>query len=713
MRFIKLLPYALAVAVSACFALLSQGTPIDRHAVIERHRVRVEKVDPESPLSVGNGDFAFTVDASGLQSLEKFYHDEGLPLETLSTWAWHAFPNVNGYKMADTMVAHPFHGRTILFAGNEKSPAGVYFRQNPHPIPLGQIAFLLKGRELAPTDLQEVHQDLDLWTGLVTSSYKIAGVPVFVQTVAQGEGSVVAVRVKSALLERGDLQVRVRFAYSHKLSVKNKPPLVWDKEDAHKTELVSRGAQEAVLSRTLDDSRYSATLHWNAGASLEKKGAHEFRLARASGDELEFVVSFSPEPSGSKVPSFASVVASSASAWESYWTKGAAVDFAGSKDPRASELERRIVLSLYLMRVNYAGAFPPAESGLTHISWFGKHNTEMYFWHASQFYQWGHVDLLERGLAWYQKILPLGKAEAATQGFDGVRWPKMCGPDGRPTPGGINPYIIWNQPNPIYLCELVYRAKPTRETLEKYSEIVFESAKFLASFAHYDEASGRYVLGPPIKNVSEKTGPNSTQNPTFELAYWYYGLQVAQAWRKRLGLEPEPRWSDIQTKLTKLPAKDGLLLEIETFPEMWQKGGNLPTSMLLSLGYLPKTDYVDLDMARRTFDELNRRSNLGVKRWVSWALGQGALTAARVGEYKTAVDIVTNDNPAARFMGSGHVRRPAEPVDCPAFLPVNASLLAATGLMLGGWDTAPEGDAPGFPKDGSWTIKVEGFNKMP
>mgnify|MGYP001555979747 CR=1 FL=1 len=42
---------------------------------------------------------------------------------------------------------------------------------------------------------------------------------------------------------------------------------------------------------------------------------------------------------------------------------------------------------------------PPAESGLTHLSWYGKHNSEMYFWHAAQFYEWGHVDLLEKGLS--------------------------------------------------------------------------------------------------------------------------------------------------------------------------------------------------------------------------------------------------------------------------------------------------------------------------
>lgn len=32
-------------------------------------------------------------------------------------------------------------------------------------------------------------------------------------------------------------------------------------------------------------------------------------------------------------------------------------------------------------------------------------------------------------------------------------------------------------------------------------------------------------------------------------------------------------------------------------------------------------------------------------------------------------------------------------------------------MMAGGWDGCPAINAPGFPKDGSWTVKYEGFNK--
>ena len=38
---------------------------IDRRALVERHDVHVSAVDTASPLTVGNGEFAFTADVTG------------------------------------------------------------------------------------------------------------------------------------------------------------------------------------------------------------------------------------------------------------------------------------------------------------------------------------------------------------------------------------------------------------------------------------------------------------------------------------------------------------------------------------------------------------------------------------------------------------------------------------------------------------------------
>lgn len=694
----------------------ASAAPIDRQAVVTRHNVHNTRLDPESALTIGNGDFALTVDVTGLQGLERIYLDNGLPLETRATWAWHEFPNIEGFTLADASGPIDFHGRQILYPIRQKTPAGAYFRENPQPMPLGQLSFTLFGEPLRTEDIAGVDQTLDLWTGVVTSRLLVRGEPLEVVTAAHGTAAVVGVEARSPLIARGDLQVRLRFPYAYRTAIAHKPPFIWEQPDKHATALARVAPDHARLDRTSDTTRYTTDLRWTTPTALTEAGPHDFRLRATEGDTLAFTCAFADATNPAPAESFTTTRAASADAWRHHWTKGGIIDLSAATDPRAKELERRILLSLYLMKVNYAGAFPPAETGLQHLSWFGKHNSEVYFLHAAQFYQWGHPELIEKGLAWYRRILPLGIAQARAEGFTGVRWPKMSGIDGRPSPGGINPYIIWNQPNPIYLAELVYRAKPTPATLALYRDLVFESAEFLASFAHRDPATGVYHLGPPLKNVTESTHPELVRNPAFEVAFWHYGLALAQQWRERLGLPREPSWDDVLAHLAPLPTAPGpngpLYLEIEGIENIFAPAqGPIPTSMLLAFGYLPATPKVDVATARRTFAAINAHN--GLDRWLSWQMGQGGMTATRLGQPDVAIEILTNTARPARFMPSGYVRRPRDPDGAVAYLPANSAFLAAVGLMAGGWDGAPAGPAPGFPKDGKWEIRAEGLLPMP
>ena len=45
---------------------------------------------------------------------------------------------------------------------------------------------------------------------------------------------------------------------------------------------------------------------------------------------------------------------------------------------------------------------------------------------------------------------------------------------------------------------------------------------------------------------------------------------------------------------------------------------------------------------------------------------------------------------------------------CP-YLPGNGGLLYAVAMMAAGWDGAPDRHAPGFPGDGTWTVRWEGL----
>jgi hypothetical protein len=65
---------------------------IDRLALVNRNNPHVQEIEELSSLSVGNGNFAFTVDATGMQTFPEAYAN-GVPLGTQAQWGWHSFPN--------------------------------------------------------------------------------------------------------------------------------------------------------------------------------------------------------------------------------------------------------------------------------------------------------------------------------------------------------------------------------------------------------------------------------------------------------------------------------------------------------------------------------------------------------------------------------------------------------------------------------------------
>src|SRR5262245_43735557 len=138
----------------------------------------------------------------------------------------------------------------------------------------------------------------------------------------------------------------------------------------------------------------------------------------------------------------------------------------------------------------------------------------------------------------------------------------------------INPFIMWQQPSPIWLAELLYRAQPAPATLRRYRQLVFETAELLASFPHFEAERDRYALGPPIIPAQEVFPPLATFNPTFELEYFRFALATAQRWRERLGLARDPGWQRVLDKLAPLPQKDGLYLATESQPELWGDGAD-------------------------------------------------------------------------------------------------------------------------------------------
>lgn len=694
---------------------------IDREALVTRHNPKLTQLDFDAPLTVGNGGFAFTVDVTGLQTFGERYYREGIPLETLSRWCWVTDENPKGYKLEDTYRDFTLpDGRVQGFPTNAASPAGEWLRQNPRDHPMAQLALEWKkpdGSEFVPEDVQELEQTLDLWRGVITSRYTLAGVPVEVVTTCDPKSDTVAVRIVSDLLAEGKLQMRLAFPRGHEPGVKNTPNLDWTQPDSH----VSRLANPKLVERKVTGTRYfvSSDRALEAGSA-----AHTFHLRADQGQrELKFTLKFAPDASTSG-ESFDAVTGASAQHWKSFWQNAAALDLSGSTNPKAEKLERRVVLSQYLTAVQMAGDVPPQESGLTCSTWFGKHHSEMIWWHTAHFALWNRPDLLEQNLRWYQDRLPEARAIARSRGLRGARWPKMSGPDGRESPGG-NPLIVWNQPHLIYLSELLYRETPTPETLQKYRDLVFETAECLSSMTWFDAKRGQYVLGPPLWIVQEIYDPAKSQNPSFELSYWRWALGVAQQWKERLGLPRDAQWDDVMTKLSPPPVKDGKYVALESIPDTWE---NLDSrhdhpEMLMSLGMLPGGADIDRATMERTLDAVLEHWDWETKIW-GWDYPMIAMSAVRLGRPEVAMEVLLRDGPNNRYTANGHCPQRGDTAqakdstgkrarrEIAVYLPANGAFLSAAALMIAGWDGSTT-EFPGFPKDGTWRIQAEGWRKLP
>jgi len=687
-------------------------SPIARKSLVARHKMVFKHPDRLTPVSVGNGEFAFTADITGLQTFPEF-HQNGMLLQTMAQWSFHSTSDAHVYKLSDTFNDYEYNGRLVPYpSGDEKgggfgdgSPAAQWLNANPHRFDLGQIGLLLPridGQQFSIEDLADVHQELDLWTGLISSRFTLVGNSVLVETVAHPHLNAMAVRITSPLVENGQMGVRLRFPYA---SADWLRAADWNQSERHTTQ-VSIDHHEVHFSRQLDGTtRYQAQVSASKQAEFATTGAHEYVWRGKALPTLEFVIAFFPDGdvSNERLTSFGQVSKASAQHWEKFWMSGGVIDLSESRDPRWFELERRIVLSQYQTAINGAGSLPPQETGLVQNSWHGKFHLEMHWWHAAHFALWGREDLLMRSLGFYRKILPIARETAHRIGCHGARWPKNVGPEGRESPNRINPFLTWQQPHPIHFAELMFQARPTRETLAFFKDIVLETADFMASFVIWNPARNCYEMGPPIvapyeNNFQER---KTSKNPSFDLAYWTWSLGIAQIWRERLGMSRSEEWDHVRKNLAPLPIRAGIYREIEQV----DAGSSGHPTMLGALGVIPECGKVDRPTMQKTLDYV-------FKSWPhddtwGWDFPMMAMTAARIGRPDQAIEALLMETTKNSFLGNGHNYQQDI---LPLYLPGNGGLLFAVAMMAAGWKDGPKTHAPGFPTpESGWTVRWEGL----
>ena len=589
-----------------------RGVKIDRHALVTRHNIEWNELRGQIPL--GNGEFCFNVDATGLQTFGG---------NTLSHWAWHSAPLPAGFTPSDipptgTVETGRIKGPMVKAA--ERSELNGWMFQNPHPMNLGRLRWLRgTGAELKSADVGKITRQYDLWTGVHTSHFEVDGQPVTVETCVHPALDLVAVRAQSPLLRDGKLVVCLDFPYP---TVQSRSPWCgdWNRQDAHTTQWTLRsGEDRADISRTADDSNYRVSLAWSKGCTLRpgrqaSDAKHRLTLAVATTDQIEFVCGFSSQALG-LLPTGSETRDAVAAHWQRFWSTGGAIDLSQSKDPRWPELERRIVLSQYQMAAQSAGSWPSAETGLMGLdAWSSQFHMEMVWWHLAHYGLWDRWAMAERALDCYQRFLPVARQLARQFDYQGVKWGKQVGPEGRTAPWEGSFVLHWQQPHPIFFAELEYRLRPNSATLKKWQDVVFGTADYMADFPTPD-GQGLYHL-QPIMPPSEQ---GVTRDTVFDLAYWRWGFAQAQLWRERLGLSREPRWDEVRQHLAPLPTAEGVFVHSAEWKDTYTKRAWEHPDPVGVLGMLPPLEGVD----RETACKRRSKSAAGVRCLTGRGLARG------------------------------------------------------------------------------------------
>lgn len=268
---------------------------INRYELVNRHNPVFNHVDFDSPLTVGNGELAFTCDCTGMQS---FYEEQKLhhvPLCTMSQWGWHVTPVSElkyEYTLEDLILTeYDFNGRPVKYAVEEKTgneQVYQWLRKNPHRMNLGRIGFTWNGEEIKAKDIKNIRQELKLYEGIIESSFSIHGAPCKVLTACHPNDDILGFRISSPALAKGDLKVCFSFPYGA-------PDITasdWESAEKHTTRLITRSKKGFHLERNLDKNHYYVRVESCQEIHLKRPGDHFFELGTGSSG-LEFSVFFS------------------------------------------------------------------------------------------------------------------------------------------------------------------------------------------------------------------------------------------------------------------------------------------------------------------------------------------------------------------------------------------------------------------------------------
>lgn len=584
---------------------------------IIKYNLKFNHIDSKNPVTIGNGDFAITLDQTGTQSLYEIYKD--IPLSTMSNKNWF-------YKDKKDIKPSYVDGKAYMLFNLDNDPNYQINRQYPFKYSFMQILLYDNDKLIDINNIKDVKQELDLYKGIVTSSFnykeKINKTTSFIY---QDHDEF------NFKLQSDNLNLALKFNYPS---------------------YTKNGYRLDILPNVLvKEDRITLLYDDKNSLSFKLKSSSNYQIVENTlifdDNNVSFSLALDEIKEGKLLDEF----------WKC--DNGIIID--------NEELVKKMVLSKYLLHVNSTGIYPPQESGLTYNCWNSKFHLEMHLIHSLWNIYNNHVGDLVKSFDYYLSIMPSSLKRASLNGYKGLRFPKMTGPDGEDSPSNIGPLLIWQASHILFMLQEIYYLYNKENIIKKYEPLISGTIDFMISFLTLKDS--KYQMLDPLLEACESIPLDRCQNPSFELEYWRYTLERQPKIDTVLYGHQRYDYLDITSKIITPKEDDGIYLKTYGVIDKYDLYKDHPTEGFLMSFF--KSKIVDKEKMVKTIDYILK--NMDLSSYWGWDFPFLGLSLLNCGEIEKSIEVTQLNTINNQYLYNGYNTSPRD--DLKAYLPGNGAFL--------------------------------------
>lgn len=584
---------------------------------IIKYNLKFNHIDSKNPVTIGNGDFAITLDQTGTQSLYEIYKD--IPLSTMSNKNWF-------YKDKKDIKPSYVDGKAYMLFNLDNDPNYQTNRQYPFKYSFMQILLYDNDKLIDINNIKDVKQELDLYKGIVTSSFNYKEKNNKTTSFIYQDHDEFNFKLQS-----DNLNLALKFNYPS---------------------YTKNGYRLDILPNVLvKEDRITLLYDDKNSLSFKLKSSSKYQIIENTlifdDNNVSFSLALDEIKEGKLLDEF----------WKC--DNGIIID--------NEELVKKMVLSKYLLHVNSTGIYPPQESGLTYNCWNSKFHLEMHLIHSLWNIYNNHVGDLVKSFDYYLSIMPSSLKRASLNGYKGLRFPKMTGPDGEDSPSNIGPLLIWQAPHILFMLQEIYYLYNKENIIKKYEPLISGTIDFMISFLTLKDS--KYQMLDPLLEACESIPLDRCQNPSFELEYWRYTLERQPKIDTVLYGHQRYDYLDITSKIITPKEDDGIYLKTYGVIDKYDLYKDHPTEGFLMSFF--KSKIVDKEKMVKTIDYILK--NMDLSSYWGWDFPFLGLSLLNCGEIEKSIEVTQLNTINNQYLYNGYNTSPRD--DLKAYLPGNGAFL--------------------------------------